>query len=190
MADSSVARRYAKALIDLGIEGGNTDELISSLESAYNGLKAGTGELLNALSHPALVPSERRQLLEAVMPKLGITGTVESFLSLLIDKRRFGALPLIVSEARTMADEVAGRATAFVSTARPLTADLEAEVKKTLELVSGKTITVKADVDPSLIGGMVARIGGHVYDASVRTQLANLRNSLLDSKTTTSVGDA
>ena len=89
-----------------------------------------------------------------------------------------------------MADEIAGRAVASVTTARKLTPALEAEIKTTLEMVTGKTITINTSVDDSLIGGMVAQVGSRVYDASLRTRLADIRNSLLESKSTTSVGDA
>jgi F-type H+-transporting ATPase subunit delta len=190
MAESIVARRYAKALIALGQEESTTDTLVSELEGALATLMSGEGELFAALSHPTLMPSERQALLDTLIPKLGLTGHLKSFLSILIEKRRFAALPTITSEARIMADAIAGRAVASVTTARALTPALEAEVKTTLEMVTGKTITINTSVDDSLIGGMVAQVGSRVYDASLRTRLSDIRNSLLESKSTTSVGDA
>ena len=190
MAESIVARRYAKALIALGQEESSTDSLVSELEAALATLMSGDGELFSALSHPTLMPSERQALLDSLMPRLGLNGHLKSFLSILIEKRRFAALPTITTEARIMADALAGRAVASVTTARKLTPALEAEIKTTLEMVTGKTITIKTSVDNSLIGGMVAQVGSRVYDASLRTRLTDIRNSLLESKTTNSVGDA
>lgn len=190
MSESIVARRYAKALIALGQEESTTDSLVTELEGALATLMSGEGELFAALSHPTLMPSERQGLLDTLMPKLEVSKHLKSFLSILIEKRRFSALPTITAEARRMADHIAGRAVASVTTARKLTPALEAEIKATLEMVTGKTITINTSVDDSLIGGMVAQVGGRVYDASIRTRLADIRNSLLESKSTTSVGDA
>ena len=78
----------------------------------------------------------------------------------------------------------------MVTTASKLTAALEKEVKATLEKATGKEILLEANIDPSLIGGMVAQVGGKVFDASVKTRLSELRQQLLDSNPTTPVGDA
>jgi F-type H+-transporting ATPase subunit delta len=191
MADGSIARRYAKALVALGQEeGGITDALTQELEAAVAALQANNGQLLEALCHPALSPSERKAVLDAVLPKLNIQPLLQNFLKLLLDKQRFAHLPAIAADARRQADELAGRARAVVTTASKLTAAMEKEVKATLEKATGKEILLEAHIDPSLIGGMVAQVGGKVFDASVKTRLSELRQQLLDSNPSTPVGDA
>ena len=173
MADGSIARRYAKALVALGQEeGGITDALTQELEAAVAALQANNGQLLEALCHPALSLSERKAVLDAVLPKLNIQPLLQNFLKLLLDKQRFSYLPAIAEDARRQADDLAGRARAVVTTASKLTAALEKEVKATLEKATGKEILLEANIDPSLIGGMVAQVGGKVFDASVKTRLS------------------
>jgi F-type H+-transporting ATPase subunit delta len=71
-----------------------------------------------------------------------------------------------------------------------MNASMEKEVQATLQQATGKTIILDTKVDASLIGGMIAQVGGTVFDASVKTRLAELRQQLLDSNPTTPVGDA
>ena len=97
----------------------------------------------------------------------------------MLDKGRLSSLPELVEAYREMADAKAGRARVAVETAEPLSAELEAEVRKSLEKVTGKTVILDVSVNTALIGGMVARVGGKVYDASVRARLEQLRQTLL-----------
>ena len=78
-----------------------------------------------------------------------------------------------------MADEIAGRARAVVTTATELTADMRKTVKAALESSTGKTVDIDFQVDPTLIGGMVAQVGDISYDASVRARLEDLQSSLI-----------
>jgi F-type H+-transporting ATPase subunit delta len=179
MADGSVARRYAKALLEIGKEEGTTDALGADLQKALTAVEANDGQLMAALSHPALSLPERSKVLAEVLPMLGVDAMVSNFLRLLLDKRRFVILPAISSQYQDLADAHAGRARAKVFTVRPLTPAMEAEIKASLEAATGKTVLLTSDVDPTLIGGMVAHVGGKVYDASVRTRLSGLRHQLL-----------
>ena len=191
MADGSIARRYAKALVALGQEeGGITDKLTEELEMVVTVLQSNKGQLFDALCHPALSPNERKAVLESVLPKLNLLPLMQNFLRLLLEKQRFSFLPAIASDARRQADALAGRARAVVTTASKMSASMEKEVKNTLQKATGKEILLEAQIDPSLIGGMVAQVGGKVFDASVKTRLEELRQQLLDSNPTTPAGDA
>lgn len=191
MADGTIARRYAKALVALGQEeGGITDALTQELEEVLQALQAHEGQLFDALCHPALSPNERKAVLDAILPKLKVQPLLQNFLRLVLDKQRFSLLPAIAADARRQADDLAGRARAVVTTAAKMTAKMEKEVQSTLEKATGKKILLEAQIDPSLIGGMVAQVGGKVFDASVKTRLSELRQQLLDSNPSTPVGDA
>jgi F-type H+-transporting ATPase subunit delta len=89
---------------------------------------------------------------------------------------------LIAQAYRAQADERAGRVKVSVTTAEPMSPQIEAEVRTALEASTGKTVTLEAHVDPDLIGGMVARVGGKVYDSSIRTRLLDIRQSLIVSR--------
>jgi len=191
MADGSIARRYARALVALGQEeGGITDQLTSELEAIVTTLQANDGQLFQALCHPALSPNERKAVLDTVLPKLKAHALLQNFLRLVLEKQRFSFLPAIAADARAQADTLANRARAVVTTASSMSASMEKEVKATLEKATGKEIILESKIDASLIGGMVAQVGGKVFDASVKTRLGELRQQLLDSNPTTPVGDA
>ena len=179
-----------KLLVALGQEeGGITDKLTDELERVVAALQSNNAQLLDALCHPALSPNERKAVLESVLPKLNVQPLMQTS-CVCCSKAALSFLPAIASDARRQADDLAGRARAVVKTATKMSASMEKEVKNTLESATGKTILLEAQIDPSLIGGMVAQVGGKVFDASVKTRLEELRQQLLDSNPTTPVGDA
>jgi F-type H+-transporting ATPase subunit delta len=179
MADGSVARRYAKALLEIGKDDNNTDVLGADLQKSLDTMVANDNQLMDALSHPAVSLQERTQILNEILPRMELNPILANFLRLLLDKRRFEFLPQINLQYRELADAHAGRARATVITVRPMSPELEARVKASLERATGKTVLLESQIDPSLIGGMVAHVGGKVYDASVRSRLTDIRYQLL-----------
>jgi F-type H+-transporting ATPase subunit delta len=182
MADGSLARRYARALLSLARDSGDvvaaTDGFANDLERFAAVLDLDNGLLRSALENPGITLGERKGVLDAVLPKLELQQITKNFLSLLLDKGRFTVLPEIRVQYMAMADEQAGRVRATVSTARPISPELGAQVQASLEQATGKTVLVQFVVDPALIGGMVAKVGDTVYDASVRSRLMSVQQSL------------
>jgi len=179
MADTAVARRYAKALLALGEEQGNLDTLAGDLDRFAQLLGAYDGQLLRALCHPSVSPEERRAVLEAVLKRLRLDRTVGNFLRLVLDKGRAALLPTIAVEVRSMADVRAGRVRATLVTAAPISTELQNEFRAALAASTGKMVMLEARIDGDLIGGIVLQVGDKVYDASVRTRLDQLRHKLI-----------
>ena len=179
MASGSIARRYARAFIALGQEGGKTDTFAGDLSTFSSVLDSGEGQLRSALTNPGLTTVERKAVLDQVLAKLKLDSDSANFLRLLVDKNRFGVFDGIQRAFNEMADEIAGRARAVVTTATELTADMRKTVKAALESSTGKTVDIDFQVDPTLIGGMVAQVGDISYDASVRARLEDLQSSLV-----------
>ena len=179
MADGSIARRYAKALVSLGSEAGNLEALSGELDSFASVLAVGDGALQQALSNPGLTTIERKGVLAEVLGKLKLTPVTANFLRLLVDKTRFTAFEDIQRSFHDMADELAGRVRATVSTSSELSDDMRGTVKKALEAATGKTVLIDFKVDPGLIGGMVAQVGDVSYDSSVRARLEDLQPALI-----------
>jgi F-type H+-transporting ATPase subunit delta len=179
MANGSISRRYARAFISLGQETGKTDTFQGDLLTFTAVLDLGEGQLRMALTNPGLSGIERKAVLDAVLAKLSLDGDSANFLRLLVDKNRFGVFDGITRSFDEMADELAGRARATVSTAASLSADMKGQVKEALETSTGKSIEIDFQVDPSLIGGMVAQVGDISYDASVRARLEELQSALI-----------
>ena len=98
---------------------------------------------------------------------------------LLLDKGRIVNLPDVARGYHTLVDEHANRVRATVTSARPLDPALEKRLKNALEQQSGKTVILEKKEDPSILGGVVTQLGDLVYDGSVRTQLAQMREQLL-----------
>jgi F-type H+-transporting ATPase subunit delta len=128
-----------------------------------------------ALSNPIITLGERRGVLDAVLARLGLSPLTGNFLRVVLDKNRMGALPDIVREFRVLADDEANRVRATVTTAFALDAGMEAEVRDSLSRTTGKNVELTTQVDPQLLGGMVARVGSIVYDASLRTRLDRIQ---------------
>lgn len=178
MIVGSIARRYAKALIEIGVANKTYDTLQKELERVVE-LYTGSKDLSTALENPVFVLSQRRGLLEEIARRLAVSKVTRNFLLLLLDRGRIASVPAIAREFRALVDQQAGRLRAQVSSAKPLDPGVELKLKSVLERKSGKTVILEKREDPSLIGGIVTQVGDMVYDGSVRTQLANLRQQLL-----------
>ena len=180
MIAGSIGRRYAKALLQIGVASKSFDALGRELDRVAEAVRS-SPELRVALENPIFPASQRRQVLEDLARRLALSATIRNLLLLLLDKQRIGALPDIARALRELVDEQAGRARAVVTSAMPLDPLVESRLKGALEKQTGKTIILEKKIDPALIGGMVAQVGDLVFDGSVRTQLEQLREELLES---------
>jgi F-type H+-transporting ATPase subunit delta len=178
MIVGSIARRYAKALLALGAEEANLEPMLGQLEDLTRAL-AQSSELRQALSDPVFPLAERRAALDALGARLGVTRTVRSFTMLLLDRGRVLALPDITREFRGLVDARAGRVRARVTSARPLSPELEARLRTLLEQRLGKRVVLEKLEDPTLLGGLTAEVGDLLYDGSLRHHLEALQ-ALLD----------
>jgi len=114
-----------------------------------------------------------------VLARTDFHAYVKSFLSLLVDKNRFSIFTDIVREYEAIADELGRRVRAIVTTSAPLDAGLQKQIEQALADTMKKQVLVEFKVDKDLIGGLVAQVGGKVFDASVRARLQDIQTSLL-----------
>jgi F-type H+-transporting ATPase subunit delta len=174
---NAIARRYAKALIQLAIEEG-------AVEKYYDEL-AGFGSILDThpdfaalLSNPAYTIETKRALFKDVIEKLALSTTVANFFFLLLDKNRLSHLSSIIVGYRGLADELSGLLRTTVTSALSLEDKQIEEIKAALEKTTGKTVVLKVEYDQSLIGGVVAKIGDTIFDGSIKTQLDRIQDIL------------
>lgn len=179
MSDVNVARRYADALIDVASEAGEIERIGADLRTFEAALDAHDGLLRGVMTSPVFTAEEREKVLLEILPKLGLHPLSNNLMRVLNTNKRFAVLYAIREQFDALADEKAGRVRVQVSTAEALSPQLETEIKAALEKTTGKTVLVDHRIDPSLIGGMVARVGGTVYDSSLRTRLQHLKHSLI-----------
>lgn len=179
MSDGSLARRYARALVGLGQEAGLTDQLGAELGRFVQLVAQDDGLLGSVLGNPGLTTLERRAVLDQVLERMALHAYVANFLKVLVDKNRFVHLAEIHRAYQEMADELANRVRATVTTARKLDGTTATRVRQTLEASTGKQVILQELVDAGVLGGMVVRIGDKVYDASVRARLTSVQEALL-----------
>lgn len=176
MATSGVARRYARAVFDIARDEHDLEGWLHDLRTINETLQ---GSELNALlANPSVSFAEKRQVVEGT-PLARLAPKRRNFVLLLVENGRTSLIGDILTAYEAEVNAARGIATARVTTAVPLNSEETATVKRRLENITGRTVIVTAVVDPTLIGGFVARIGDRLIDASVVGRLAAMRASLM-----------
>jgi F-type H+-transporting ATPase subunit delta len=178
MASATAPRRYARALFSIASDDGNVAGVREELRR-LGALLEESPELRDVLLQPLHPAAERRRVLEGVAEKVAASSLLRRFYSYLIDQRRLVAFDQIEAEFGRLADEAAGKKKARVKSAQPLSAEQQARLARALSTRAGTNVELEVEIDPALVGGLVAQIGDTVYDGSLRTQLTQLRSTLL-----------
>lgn len=177
MSSGSLARRYAKALMEIGLEDGSYKRIGQDVTALGNAISS-SDELSDLLSNPVFPRSQREEIVIAILKRTGASPTVTNFIKLLGDRERMSILPDISRELNVMIDSQSGQLTAEVVSAVPLNMMQQTELRKALEKLSGKKIQLEIKEDSALLGGLIAKVGDLVYDGSLRTQLQEIRRNL------------
>ncbi len=174
---SRVSRRYAKALLSLGQEDGQYARYGQELQE-YGKFCAANGEYHQVVSNRIYPVEERKRVLDAVLGRSSLSDLIKNFLRLLVDKNRIGVVGEITDHYLHFMDEISNITRARIRTARPLKEKALEDLVKALEGMTGKEVRAAVEVDASLIGGVLVRIGDTVLDGSVKAQLEGLKESL------------
>jgi F-type H+-transporting ATPase subunit delta len=177
MKNLAIARRYAKALLLIGKEDGQTEQYRQELERVAN-LMIEQKTLADAISNPQYNAEERKRVFEGILGKLDLSKVMSAFLMLLFDKGRVAFLVSINDFFQKLADELKGVASASLVSATELSAETIEKIRSALSKKTGKQVVLEVQQDPGLIGGIVTKIGDLVLDGSIKTQLLNMRESL------------
>jgi len=174
---ASVARRYARALLSLGLDEGRHEQYGEELETVQRALLA-TREAAAVLANPGATQQQRHGTVAALASVLDLSPAVVSFLRLLVDRRRIGDLAAMVRAYRAMLDQQVGRVRATVTSAEPLEhGDLD-RLRQAIAGITRREIVLEAKTDPSILGGVVTQVGATMLDGSLRTQLERMREEL------------
>jgi len=180
MKDLTAALRYARA-VELSSDGlDELGHLAAQLEAVAQVMKADP-IVAEALASPRLSDDRRRALLETLKKSVGLSGKAFNLLGILMQQRRFGLLPLVARQVSRIHDRRSGIVEAEVTSAEPLSAEITEQTRQTLERAAGTKVRLSLKIDPSLIGGIIARVGSTVYDGSIRTRLSALRSHIAGS---------
>ena len=173
MSANAIARRYAKALVQLAAEEGAVEKFHGEL-ARVEAVFSAHPELGSLLSNPAYGIEAKLDTLRDVAARLSLSDTIRNFLLLLQERSRMTCLAAIFSSYSVLADELSGVVRPVITSALPLAEARIAEIKAALEKSTGKKVILKIEIDPSLLGGVVTKIGDKVLDGSVKTQLTRI----------------
>jgi F-type H+-transporting ATPase subunit delta len=173
-----VARRYAQALLDLGVEHGDLDRLVEEVATLASAWQA-SADLRNAVENPLVAHDAKKAVMTELCDQVGATQVTRNVLQMLVDRRRARALPHVAGYLRELADRRKGVVRAEVTTAAPLGDAYYERLRMQLEKMTGQKVVVDKKTDPSLVAGVVTRIGDRILDGSLRTRLQSLKDALL-----------
>ena len=172
-----VADRYATALYAQADETHSLDQTVSEME-ALGQLIDQSPEFRRLLSSPLLDVRETRAAASAVLSSQGFGKLVQDFVGVVANNRRLGVLRAIVTAFATLVAAKRGVVVAQVTSAHPLS-DIQREQLRARLIEAGYgTVNIKDSVDPSLLGGLVVRIGARLYDTSLKSRLQRLQYAM------------
>jgi F-type H+-transporting ATPase subunit delta len=175
---SGIAGRYATALFELASEGKALDKVDAALDG-FLSLLDGSEDLQRLIANPVFTADEQVSAINALLKKAKIDGIAGNFLSLVASKRRlFLVRPMIAAFKALLADKN-GVVAAEVTVAAPLSAQHREAVLAALEGQAGGKIALTEKVDPSIIGGLVVKMGSKMIDASLKTKLNAMKLAMI-----------
>jgi F-type H+-transporting ATPase subunit delta len=174
---SGVAERYASSLFDLAQQAGTVEAVEADL-NRFQALMDESEDLRRLVASPVFSAAEQTGAIVAVADRAQISGLVGNFLKVVAGNRRLFALPGMIRAFRQIAAAHRNEVTAEVTSAHALTAQQENELKSALKGVTGKDVTIAVTVDPTVLGGLIVKIGSRQIDTSLRTKLSTLKLAL------------
>jgi len=176
LSQEVIARRYAKALINLAEKDlENTGKSLTALADIFSN----STELSEVLSDTKVSSQIKQNVLKIILKKIKVSKLVDTFIRYLLAKRRIVLLPNIERAFNLFLQEKLGRIEAGITVAQEIPEVTINKLEKAISRYSGKEVTVNITIDPAIIGGIVTRIGSVVIDGSIHTQLNQIRQSII-----------
>jgi F-type H+-transporting ATPase subunit delta len=174
---SGIADRYAGSLFELAVQSQSIRAVETDL-AGFERLLAGSADLNRLLMSPVFSADDQFKAISSIADKAGIQGLVGNFLRVVAKNRRLFAVPAMIKAFRRIAADHRGEVAAEVTSAHALTDAQRSELKAALKDVTGKDAAIAVTVDPSLLGGLVVKIGSRQIDTSLKTKLNSLKLAL------------
>ena len=174
---ASVAGRYASALFELATEQNQTSEVERDL-TAFQALIDESADLLRLVRSPIFSADDQLKAIKAIVEKAGVSALTANFLQVIARNRRLFALPDMIKAYRQMAAQARGEVDADVASAVELSEQQLTKLSDTLKAAVGKDVRIHTRVDPSLLGGLVVKVGSRMIDNSLATKLNSLKTRM------------
>lgn len=174
---SGVAERYASSLFELALGAGVVEPVDADLDK-FQAMLNESDDLKRLVTSPVFSAKEQSSAIAAITEKAGISGLAANFLKVVAGNRRLFAIPGMIVAYREFVAAHRGEITAEVTSAHALDEAQETELKAALKSVTGKDVKVALTIDPSILGGLIVKVGSRQADTSLRTKLSTLKLAL------------
>jgi len=174
---SGVSGRYATALFELARDEKSIDAVKADLER-FDAMRLDSADLKRLVRSPVFSSDVQSKALSAVLDKAGISGISANFLKVLTANRRLFAVDQVIRAFRALVAKFKGEATADITVAEKLSDKNLDALKAALKSVTGKDVSLEVKVDPSIIGGLVVKLGSRMVDSSLRTKLNSIKHAM------------
>ena len=175
---SGVAGRYASALYSLASEQRQTGEIAAAL-AALDKMIVESSDLQRLVRSPVFSSADQTKALNALLARAGISGIAANFVRLVAAKRRLFALQDMIRGYNKLYDSARGLTRAEVTSATPLNDEQIGQLKEQLRgKAAGQEVELAVKVDPSIIGGLIVKLGSRMVDGSLRTKLNAIRTAM------------
>jgi len=174
----AVARRYAKALAEIGESQGTLQDLLRELD-AVDTLVRSNPDLQRLVAFPLIAPSKRAAAFDAILEKAGASPMLRKFFTVVAQAARLSLFHDLVASFHELVDEKMGVVEARITSAQALTGVQSQRLTASLATRTGRTVRIKWHQDPALLGGLKVQLGSTVYDASLQGRLRLLKAQLL-----------
>lgn len=178
--NQDIARRYAAAFFELALEQSQVSVVENDM-AVLESLLASGGDFTKFTEDATLKRADQARALVAISQHLKLSGLTEKLLGTLALRRRLPAMSAVVAAVQSLIADHKGEVTAHVTAAQALDQAQIGDIAAHLKKVLGKTVIVKLDIDPAIMGGIVIKVGSKLMDASVRTKLERLHRALKNS---------
>jgi len=174
---SGVSGRYATALFELARDEKSIDAVKADLDK-FEALLVESADLNRLVRSPVFSAGVQQKALSAVLDQAGLTGTSAKFLKVLTANRRLFAVGEVSRAFRALVAKFKGEAIADITVAEQLNEKNLDALKAALKSVTGKDVALNVKVDPSIIGGLVVKLGSRMVDSSLRTKLNSIKHAM------------
>ena len=174
---SGVSGRYATALFELARDEKSVDAVKADLDK-FAAMLAESDDLKRLVRSPVFGAEAQSKALAAVLDKAGISGISANFLQVLTANRRLFVVSDVIRAFNALVAKFKGEASADVTVAEALSDKNLDALKVALKSVTGKDVALNVKIDPSIIGGLVVKLGSRMVDSSLRTKLNSIKNAM------------
>lgn len=174
---AGAAGRYATALFELARDEGALEATEKDLDALKSALEE-SDDLASVLKNPIYSRAEQAAAMAAVGSKMGLSPLVQNVIALMASKRRLFAVPEFISVFKALMADHRGEVTADVTAARELSDTQANALVAHIKQAIGQEVKLNVTVDPSIIGGLIVKVGSRMIDSSIRSKLSSLQNAM------------